>query len=181
VLLRDDFSSHKLWKTGEMDDGNIAYGQNELSLAVARPKGSLISLREQTALSDYYLEITAAPSLCRGNDNYGILFRVASPTDFYRLLVSCSGQVRLERLVNGQGTLLQDWTPSPQINPGEPGAYRLGVWAKGKELRFYINNTFQFGRQDAALAEGSLGLFARAMGDNAVTVTFSNLIVYSIN
>jgi hypothetical protein len=181
VLLSDDFSSRKLWTTGAMEGGNIAYGTHELSLAVAIPKGSLISLREQASFSDFYLEIRAAPSLCLGRDQYGVLFRAASPNDFYRLMVSCDGFVRLERLVNGNGTLLHDWTPSLQINPGVPGAYRLGIWAKGSELRVYINNAFQFSRQDAALAQGGIGVFTRAAGDNAVTVTFSDLVIRAIS
>jgi hypothetical protein len=178
VLLSDDFSAHQLWQTGRMDAGNVAYGANELSLAVALPKGSLVSLRDKTSLGDFFLEITISPSLCLNNDTYGLLFRVVSAVDFYRLLISCSGQLRLERLVNGQGTLLQDWMLSPQITPGVPDAFRLGVWASGDKLRFYINNVFQFSRQDAALTTGSIGVFARAAGDNAVTVSFSDLIVY---
>jgi hypothetical protein len=178
VLLSDDFSAHQLWQTGVMDDGNVAYGKNELSLAVAKPKGSLVSLRDKTSLGDFYLEITATPSLCENSDTYGILFRVVSASDFYRFLVSCNGQIRLERLIKGQGTLLQDWMFSPQIVPGVPGDYRLGIWASGDELRFYINNALQFSRQDAALSAGTIGIFARAMGDNAETVSFSDLIVY---
>ena len=177
VLLSDDFSAKKFWQTGVMDGGNVAYGKNELSLAVARPKGSLVSLRDQTNLGDFYLEITAAPSLCEDSDTYGLLFRVVSASEFYRFLVSCSGQLRLERLGNGQGTLLQDWMFSPQIVPGMPGAYRLGIWASGSELRFYVNNVLQFSRQDSALVSGTIGVFARSAGDNAVTVSFSDLIV----
>jgi hypothetical protein len=178
VLLSDDFSAHQFWQTGVMDSGNVAYGNNELSLAVSKPKGSLVSLRDKTSLGDFYLEITATPSLCQDSDSYGILFRVVSATDFYRFLVSCSGQIRLERLVKGQGTLLQDWMFSPQIIPGVPGDYRLGIWASGNEMRFYINNALQFSRQDAALSTGTIGVFARAMGDNAETVSFSDLIVH---
>ena len=178
MLFSDDFSAHQFWQTGVMDAGNLAYGKNELSLAVAIPKGSLVSLRDKTALGDFYLEITATPTLCEGSDTYGILFRVVSPADFYRFMVSCSGQIRLERLVKGQATLLQDWMFSPQIVPGVPGAYRIGIWASGNVMRFYINNVFQFTRQDTALSAGTIGVFARSMGDNAETVSFSDLIVH---
>jgi hypothetical protein len=180
VLLQDDFSAHKLWQSGRMDAGNIAYGNNELTLAVAQAKGSLLSLRDQTILTDFYLQITITPNLCQESDIYGLLFR-ANGTDFYRFLLSCAGQMRLERLVNGQGTLLQDWTYSPLLTTGTLGAHRFGIWALGKSMRFYVDNTFQFGASDATLAIGAIGLYARSMNDTAETITFSDLVVNQVS
>lgn len=180
VLIQDDFSTHKFWQAGRMDAGNIAYGSKELTLAVAQAKGSLLSLRDQTILTDFYLQITITPNLCQENDVYGILFRAAG-SNFYRFLLSCAGQMRLERLLNGQGTLLQDWIYSPLLTSGTLGARRFGIWAVGKNLRFYIDNTFQFGVTDSSLVIGTLGLYARSMNDTAETISFSDLVVYQVS
>jgi predicted membrane-bound spermidine synthase len=55
------------------------------------------------------------------------------------------------------------------------------VWANGKEMRFYINGELQFSVKDPSLSAGSLGVFIRSAGDNAVTVSFADLVVRAID
>ena len=176
VLLRDDFTDPKAWQAEKSPAGNIAYGTGELTLAVAAPKGALSSLRSGPELSDYYLEVTAAPSLCRGADAYGLLLRASSTPNFYRFTLTCDGQTRLERIRNGTAMVLQDWTP--RIGPPLPS--RLGVWIAGDEIRVFIDDYFQFSARDPVLTSGTLGVFARAAGDSALTVSFSDLVVRQI-
>jgi len=52
------------------------------------------------------------------------------------------------------------------------------VWAFGKELRFYANQQLLFTVTDASLPSGGIGVFVRAVTDEAVTVNFSSLAVY---
>ena len=179
VILQDNFSDRKQWQTGQSPEGTIAYGINELTLAVSTPKTSLTSLRQQPILNDFYLEITLNPSLCLGNDLAGILFRATSLRTFYRLLVSCSGQIRLERLVDGQGTLLQDWLPAVPFIPGSPASNRVGILAVKNVLQIYTNGALQFTQTDSALPAGRLGVYARSMGDHILTISFSDLVVRS--
>jgi hypothetical protein len=178
LIYQDDFTRQGLWTTGQLAAGTMAYGSGELSLAISQAKGVLISTRVEPVLSDFYLEITAVPTLCLNSDHYGVQFRMASPNDFYRFMVSCNGQVRLERLKGGVGQVLHDWSASAQALPNSLGAYKLGVWAVGNDLRLYIDNVLQFSARDASLASGGLGLYARSMGETVVTVSFSNLAVY---
>jgi hypothetical protein len=51
----------------------------------------------------------------------------------------------------------------------------------GKTLRFYIDNTYQFGVTDSSLVIGALGLYARSMNDTAETISFSDLVVYQVS
>ena len=178
VIYQDDFSHTGLWVAGQFPSGIIAYGKGELSLAISLPKGVLVSTRSEPVLTDFYLEVTAAPSLCLNGDNYGVQFRMSSSSDFYRFSISCNGQVRLERLKGGVGLLLHDWSISAQALPNNSGSYKLGVWAVGSELRLYLNDVQQFSASDASLSFGGLGLFVRSMGETAVTVSFSSLVVY---
>jgi hypothetical protein len=177
VILQEDFSDRTQWQTGQSAGGAVAYGKNELTLAISKPKTSLTSLRQQPILSDFYLEVTLNLSLCLAQDLQGILFRASSLRDFYRLLVSCSGQIRLERLVDGQGTLLQDWMPAVPFIPGSPSSNRVGILAVKNAFQVYINGVLQFSQTDNALAAGRLGVYARSMGDNALTISFTDLVV----
>jgi len=54
------------------------------------------------------------------------------------------------------------------------------VWIAGDEIRVFIDDYFQFSARDPVLTGGSLGLFARAAGDSALTVSFSDLVVRQV-
>jgi len=177
LILKDDFSNPGSWTLGKSTSGNIALGINELTIAIAEPKAYDFSVRQEPILDDFYLEITTSPTLCQGEDQYGILLRMSSPGDFYRYALSCDGRVRLDRIVQGTATSPQPWTNSGSVPPGAPITSRLGVWARGNEMRFFINDQYQFSVTDPLLQSGNLGVFARSMGETAVTVNFSDLIV----
>ena len=181
VLLTDDFSSPDSWLLGRTSSGSAALGKNELTIAISEPGAYVYSVRQTPVFSDFYVEITASPTLCRGQDEYGLLIRMSSPGDFYRFSLSCDGQVRLDRLVGGAASSPQPWTPSGSVPPGAPSSSRLGVWALGKEMRFFVNDEYQFTVNDPLLPSGNLGVFARSAGQLDVTVSFSDLIVYDIN
>jgi hypothetical protein len=180
VILDDPFSETTLWTTGTNNTGSIAYGNNELSLAVSQAKGSLVSLRNAPVLSNFSLEITANPSLCRDADVYGLLLRYVDQKNYYRFMVACNGQLRLERVQNSKVVILQDWTASGQVPPGSPLVIRLAVWAVNNEFRFFINDYYQFTARDQVFPSGKLGLFARSAGDTPLTVNFSNLVVNEV-
>jgi len=180
-VFDDLFTPDSQWQLSRSDASSVAYGNHELTLAIRQPKAALSSLNRQLFLSDFYLEVTANPSLCRGEDVYGLLLRAAAPTDAYRFLVSCSGQLRLERIKNSKVVILQDWTPSGQVPPGSPAILRLGVWALRNELRFFVNDFYQFSASDPIWRSGGLGFFVRSAGDTALTVNFTNLAVYTLD
>jgi hypothetical protein len=178
LIFQDDFTQPENWTLGKMSAGNVALGENELSLGVSQPPGYLFSLRRATSLDDFYMEITASPSICRGKDEYGLLLRVSPASDFYRFGLNCAGEARLDRYLAGQAASLHPPTPNGVVPPGAPSSSRLAVWAIQRDLRFYVNGVFVFSIRDASLPKGGLGLYARAAGPEAVTVNFSDLTVY---
>jgi hypothetical protein len=180
VIFEDDFSSAGAWQLGQSANGTVALGVNELTIALVEPRAYLSSTRGEPAFTNFYAEITASPSLCAGSDEYGLLFRIRSLGDFYRFSLSCDGQVRLDRLVSGTGGSPQPWLVSASVPRGSPSSSRLGIWAMGKELRFFINDEFQFAVSDSYHPSGLIGVFVRSAGENAVTVSFSDLIVSQI-
>lgn len=46
------------------------------------------------------------------------------------------------------------------------------------EMRFFINDVFQFSVMDPSITSGLIGVFARAFGEDHVTVNFSALKVF---
>jgi hypothetical protein len=181
VLFKDTFTDKTQWPVSRSGVGSIAYGKNELTLAVSGPRGTLAGLRKEPGLDDFFLQVEILPSMCRNDDMYGLLLRAESVQDAYRLLMTCSGKVRLERLKGGKVLPLQDWTQSGQIFPGGLMRTRLGVWAQGDHLHVFVNDVYQFSVRDTVWDNGKVGLFARSAGDTPLTVSFSDLVVYRVN
>ncbi len=180
VILEDDFSNPDDWTLSQTDLGSTAMGINELTIAIGEENAYLYSLRDQPILTDFYLEMTAETSLCRGLDEFGILFRVASSGDYYRYSLSCNGQVRLDRVMGGQASSPQPWMLSGAVPPGAPAMVRLGIAAVGPEMGFYVNGQYQFSIHDPSLPSGNVGVFARSTNNMVVTVSFSDLVVYQV-
>jgi hypothetical protein len=180
VIFSDDFSDPELWSLGKTGSGSAALGKNELTIAISEPGAYLYSLRQQTNLRDFYLEITASPNLCRSGDEYGLLLRVNENLEFYRFGLNCSGQVRLDKFFSGRASSPYPLTYSGAVPPGAPSISRLGVLARGKELTFFVNGQQVFVVEDPSLPSGTIGVFARSNGDTPVTINFSALEVFEI-
>ena len=180
-ILRDDFSDENGWLTSQTTSGNIVYGKNTLTLSVAAEKRGLQSFLQDYVPGNSYIEMTVNPSLCRNRDTYGLLLRSESENSYYRFVLACTGEMRAERYRNGELAVMQDWTVSGQLPPGAPIFARVGVWMYGNELRFFINDEYQFSVTDPVFQSGQLGVFARTADKPPLTVSFSDLVVYSIN
>ena len=180
ILVQDAFIPGSNWSTGRFQAGNVVAVDQSLTLAVQQPKGFLISFLSQPVLDSFDLQVNVNVSLCRDEDSYGLLIRSASEWDYYRFLVNCQGFVRAERVRNSQTTLMQDWTRAGVI-PGAPVSNKLEIWALGKEMRFFVNDSFIFSVSDPVFPSGQVGVFARSGAENAMTVNFSNMVIRSLN
>jgi hypothetical protein len=177
TIFKDDFSEPGSWSLGKTQAGSAALGKKELTLHVSEPEGYVFSLRQEPLLEDFYLEITASPSICRPEDEYGLLLRFSQVENYYRFVLTCSGEYRLDLSLDGFVTSPQPATLSGAVPPGAPSQSRLAVWMKGEEMRFFANSQELFTLTDGALSSGVLGLFTRAAGENVVTVSFSDMTV----
>jgi hypothetical protein len=179
IILDDEFSDDSVWDTAASDQGTAAISRNRLTLA-AQPGVYLASLRRDVAFDNFYAEITAHPSLCRGDDSYGIVIR-STGESFYRFTLTCNSTIMMERIKSSVRLLMQEPTPSGDAPPGAPGEVRIGIWAMGSEMRFFLNGRFQFSISDPSSPSGAFGVFARGAGDTPVSVIFSDLIVYDVD
>lgn len=181
IIISDSFTTEENWQTRRTLAGNVSSGYGELTIAITQPKVTLNSIRQGYFPDDYFVEMTANPSLCHSEDMYGVLLRVTSDQDYYRVAMNCAGQIRLDWLKGGQSFPIYNWIPSGQIQPGPIASPQLGVWVKEDELRFFINDVLQFKTENLAVTEGALGVFGRAAGDTAMTVNFTDLQVWSLS
>lgn len=181
LLVDDDFSDQSLWQTSEGASGNVAFGINALTLAVAQQSASLSSISQHVLPENFYLEISMQISLCQPNDQIGLLFWYLNDGDTYRLLMTCNGMYRLELIQDGQSIVIHDWELASQMNLAMPATNRIGLWVNQGRFQLYIDDVFQFEERIAQNRNGGLGIFARTIEGNAMTIRFSDLQIYHVD
>lgn len=179
TLLTDNFTDPTLWDIATSDQASAEINSKQITLAV-QSEVYMTSLRHDLLLDDFYAEITAQPSLCRGEDSYGILVR-ANNGYYYRFGLACSGTIHVDRISNGIKLNLQKPLASGDAPPGAPGQVRIGIWAVGSEMRLFLNGRFQFSINDPSFPIGTIGVFVNSAGQNAAVISFSDLVIQEIN
>lgn len=180
LLFSDDFSDPDLWDTVASGEASAQVTDGRLTLSLSEPRLTVTSLRTMPSLEDFYASVTAVTSLCKGNDQYGVVFRAAPGGNFYRFLLACNGSVRLERVRGGTVEIIQNWAASGDAPRGAPAEVKIGVWILGSEMHLLLNNHPEFVVRDPVFHIGRLGFFAYAGGDTPVIVSFRDLAVYSV-
>jgi len=180
LLIDDNFTDERLWTTPQGPAGNVAFGSENLSLAVARAETSLSSVSQHELPANFYLEITVQTSLCQPQDEAGLIFGRQSENDFYRLLINCAGEFRFELVQGGQRIVLRDWEDATRMELGLAATNRLGLWVYQGEFQLFINDVFQVSESIARDRSGGLGVFARTVSGSAMTVKFSDLQIYQV-
>jgi hypothetical protein len=182
LLFTDSFDQPDLWSTSAVSWASATVTRNRLVLSISgQGPVSIASLRSQPVLGDFYAEATVKLSLCGSKDQFGMIFRAAAGDNYYRFTARCDGQVRLERLLSGFNSPLLDWVSSGDAPSAAPAEVKLGVWAVGSEMRFFLNDHYQFTARDPVLHDGMLGFFVFASGATPITASFTDLSVYSVS
>ena len=180
LFFQDDFSDETAWMLWQTAAGSVAMGKDDLTIVIHEEKVYMYSVRLQPVFTDFYLELTANTNFCRGKDEYGLLLRVSPDIDYYRFSLSCDGNVRLDRLYQGRTVSPQATMLSGAAPQGAPGQVRLGVWALKDEMRFFINDLYQFTVKDGTLLTGGVGVYALSSSAELLSVYFSDLKVYQL-
>jgi hypothetical protein len=182
LSFSDTFSQPDLWNTSSGATARATVDHNQLTLSLSgQGPVSITSLRSQPVLDDFYAEVTVMLSLCGPADQYGMLFRQSPGDNYYRLALRCDGMLRIERSLSGSRSPLFDWLPSGDAPIGSPAEARIGIWAAGREMRFFLNDNLQFVVNDPYLPGGTIGFYAFASGVTPITVSFSDLSVFAVS
>jgi hypothetical protein len=180
LLVEDDFTNERFWTLSQSSTGNAVMGNQNLTLAVAKPNSAITSVSQHELTENFFIEVTIENALCQPTDQIGIDFWRQSAGDFYRLLMTCAGQIRLELVQGGVSVVVHDWQTAAQINLESLGVNRIGLWVNQGLFKAYINDTFQFEEPIAKAQSGELGFFARTVSGTAMTIRFSELKIYRV-
>ncbi|MCX8024263.1 MAG: hypothetical protein N3A60_03575 [Thermanaerothrix sp.] len=181
LMLSDDFEPPASWQTYRNTTGSVAYEQRQLTLAINTARGYLTSLRNAPEVGDAYIQLSLQPNLCQGQDAFGVLIRAIDEFNAYRWVITCQGQMRLERLQSGRSLPLSDWIELGEIQVNPLVETRLAVWMYQDRLRLFVNGFEEVSLRDPVFVSGRIGVFARAAGDTALSVSFRRLRIYAIN
>ncbi|HEX9597616.1 MAG TPA: hypothetical protein VF982_12100 [Anaerolineales bacterium] len=179
LLLEDDFSEAEVWTTGRDDEGVVMVSGGTIYLGLNAGGSYLFSTRTSPVFRDFYVELTASPTLCRGEDEYGLLIR-GRDGDHYRFALSCDGRAKVDRYLGGSLSRQAGWVQNQSIPSVIPGNSRLGVWASGSQLHFFVNDLFLFSVNDTQLYLGTIGVYAHTSGAGDISVSFSDLQVWAV-
>lgn len=180
ILYQDPFISSEGWSLPQNERGQINIGNGEMNIIINETDSYFAGIREKPDASEFYAEITANPVLCSARDEYGLLFSVYGNDQYYRFALSCSGEMRLDRLTAGGITVLYPWTRNASVPSGAPSVTKLAVLVIGGEIHLYINGESPFSITDQQNTYGSFGVYARSVGETAMTVSFSDFIVREV-
>ena len=180
VLLEDNFADDSAWTTNSSSQATINIDDGEIHLSLNDDHEYLLAMRSAPVFDDFYAEITASPSLCRGEDEYGFVLR-AVDGKHYRFALSCDGRAKVDRLL-GKGSLSRQagWLQNPVVPAIAPSSVRLGVWAHGSQVHFFVNDVYLFSVNDTVLWKGTVGVFVHTSGNEDVSVNFSALQIWTL-
>ena len=180
ILYQDPFISSEGWSLPQNERGQINIGNGEMNIIINETDSYFAGIREKPDVSEFYAEITANPVLCSARDEYGFLFSVYGNDQYYRFALSCSGEMRLDRLTAAGITVLYPWTRNASVPPGAPSVTKLAVLVVDVEIHLYINGESPFSITGQQSTYGSFGVYARSVGETAMTVSFSDLIIREV-
>lgn len=178
LIFDDSEVTDDHWVSASDSNGSILVDQNSVNLAVNSSKGALTAFRNDTLLYNIYFESMMTTSLCKSDDQMGVLFRVNGSMSYYRFLINCSGRVSLQQVAGGTPTTLIDWISTNQVQQGLNNPVKIGVWVYGSNLKIYLNDQLQMEVVNSTFYSGGIGFFAKAAGDSPIAVSFSEIKVY---
>lgn len=174
-LYEDDFALDRGWPLGPSPSGGAALLNGRLAVTVRVPRAALFLRAPAPQAGDAYIEVSARSELCSGPDEFGLMTRLSPLGDHYRFTVTCDGQARAVRVVDGALRALTLLAPSDAVAAGAPNENHLAVWVRGPDLSFAVNGLEVLRVRDRALTAGGFGLFLRAGPAGQLTVSFDDL------
>jgi hypothetical protein len=181
LILKDEFASNENgWQLAVGTQGVTSLSDGEMVMTARASYTTLEAFLPSSIPQDFFAEITMRPILCRAdNDSFGLAFRIQGNEE-YRLVITCTGQMRFEHNTGGVLIGANLWTKSKSLLPGAPAENRIGVLARGMSFQFFANGAACFSYNDPILKTGKIGLFIRTEKGQLMTVAFDDLSVYSL-
>jgi hypothetical protein len=180
ILFHDSFSQDQGWLAQNSNLGGSSLYDGRFSLSVRQAQAFYTALSPVKEFTDGYLEVVVRALLCTADDEFGLMFRVDPSGGHYRFTLTCQGEARVTRVLEGSEVAVIPKTITNALIPGLLVDNRLGVIADGDHFRFFINGEEVFSAHDIGLRWGGLGLIVRARRSGQTTASFDNFIVRTL-
>ena len=166
------------WLT-EGDDAAVTAVINERMLInINEPQTMQFVTLNEPIFNNFTLEADAVQVTGSPESSYGVLFRMSSPSEFYRFAIRGDGLYMIERHdPDGWTRFMKDWEPTNAIHQGAGQNNHLKVIAEGDTFSFYVNDIVVAQISDGRYAQGNIALDAGTFGQTNLQVAFDNVLV----
>jgi hypothetical protein len=178
IGVTEDFSRTGGWETIREDlNANLADGALQMELSGVRSFGAAF-YQFVDPVEDFYVQ---AQVLDVSNPSGWIVGITARRQDenYYALLINNEGFWRFSLVQSGVETVLRDWTPHPNIVPGQQ-TFTIGLMANTVGFDFYYNGGYIGSVADSTLTNpGQVGLIVATRGslNSVTTAQIDNLVI----
>ncbi len=178
IALEDDFSSaDSAWNLDDSEQVERGISDGVFFLRINAPDTDGWSSYPQT-FTNVTVEVDAAKVAGPDVNNYGVLCQYQDAENYYFLQLGSDGTYAISRNLNGESTMLVDWTASPEILTGA-ATNRIRAECRNGMLGLYVNGTQLALVEDDTFASGKIALGAGTYDEAGVQVNFDNLAVKS--
>lgn len=188
IRFEEKFDGGSGWGWTYIEEGVVTFGIDSggvLATFQDSNQGWRISLGpDNFSAGDQRAQLTVRALICGDQDEWGFLFRSAFTEDEkfngYIFKLNCAGQVRVEKLVENQSSVLLGWVPVEGVKTGAGGENTLMIWALGEEMRFYVNDVYVDTLIDSTYQSGEYGIFAQDKTNGNAEFLFIAMRVYQL-
>jgi hypothetical protein len=132
---------------------------------------------------DLYIEAPMKVDACSERDSYGLVFRSIRGDkgwEGYLFGITCDGQSILRYWDGEKMAKLSNYTPNTAIIPGSNQANRVGAWAEGGTLKFYVNGVEVAQVFDDTYTDGLFGVYIGSGSTPDLTVHLDEYAYWSL-
>jgi len=166
------------WLT-EGDDVAVTAVINErLLININEPQTMQYAALNEPLFNNFTLDVDTVQVTGSPESSYGVLFRMNSPTEFYRFAIRNDGLYMIERHDrDGWTRFMKDWEPTAAIHQGIGQNNHIKIVAEGGAFAFYVNDIIVAQINDDRYTQGNIALDAGTFGQTNLQIAFDNVLV----
>lgn len=185
----DPMDNGNNWPTGVDPAGftSVTFADGQMQLTGLKTTSGWRMSTYGADLSNFYIEARITPGECKGNDRYGIYFRVpnrTAPDQGYWYGFTCDGRFALQRWdgkaePDGVVTNIIFWKKSDFIQAGPNKTNTLGVMAIGSRIYLYANGQLVGQADNNTWLQGAFGVFVGGRETPNFTIKVDEINVWT--
>jgi len=185
----DPMDNGNNWPTGVDPAGftSVTFADGQMQLTGLKTTSGWRMSTYGSDLSNFYIEARITPGECKGNDRYGIYFRVpnrTAPDQGYWYGFTCDGRFALQRWdgkaePDGVVTNIIFWKKSDFIQAGPNKTNTMGVMAIGSRIYLYANGQLVGQADNNTWLQGAFGVFVGGRETPNFTIKVDEISVWT--